>query len=92
MDSHIQIFEAMMLICFGSAWPASIYKSFKSKINSGKSIFFLFIILLGYINGIIYQFLSTKKLNYVFYLFILNTAFVAIDIAIYYRNKHLKKS
>lgn len=80
----------MMLIAFGSAWPVSIYKSYKSKVNHGKSIFFLYIILFGYICGIIYQHLSTTQAQYVMYLFITNSVLVTIDIILFYRNKFLQ--
>jgi hypothetical protein len=41
------IFEAIMLIYFGSAWPFSIYKSYTSRENTGKSIIFLLIVFVG---------------------------------------------
>ncbi len=78
-------FEAMMMICFGFAWPSSIYKSYKAKSNTGKSLHFLVIILLGYLSGLVY------KIFYVFdntiYLYAVNTVMVSVDIAIYARNK-----
>jgi len=77
-----------MLVCFGLAWPASIYKSYVSHNNSGKSLLFLYIILLGYIFGIIYQLFGTDKSgHWVVYFFIANMLMVAIDIGLYYRNK-----
>lgn len=44
-----------MLLCFGAAWPVSIHKSYTSGNNSGKSIWFLIIIFIGYIYGIIHK-------------------------------------
>jgi len=32
----MSVFEAIMLLCFGAAWPFSIYKSYKSKSIMGK--------------------------------------------------------
>lgn len=82
------IFEALMLICFGLAWPVSIYKSYISRNNAGKSVFFLYIILLGYIFGIIYQLFGTDKSgHWVAYIFALNMLMVMIDIGLYYRNR-----
>jgi hypothetical protein len=82
-----QIFEAIMLICFGAAWPASIYKSFRARRNEGESAYFLYIILFGYLNGIAFQYLNvSSEINYVFYLFLLNAFMVLIDIIIYHRN------
>lgn len=85
---YAHIFEAVMLICFGSAWPVSIYKTYKARSNQGKSVIFLFIILFGYINGAIYQYLTSAHLDYVFYLFFINMLMISIDIGLYYRNKH----
>ena len=34
----LEIFEAIMLICFGIAWPFSIYKLIETKKAKGKSI------------------------------------------------------
>jgi len=45
------LLETIMLLCFGAAWPFSIYKSYKSKSNKGKSLPFLLVIFIGYIAG-----------------------------------------
>ena len=81
----MSIFEIVMLLCFGSAWPFSIYTSYTSKKNSGKSIYFLYVVLVGYISGF------THKLFYSFdlvsVLYIVNACMVLLDILIFYRNK-----
>jgi hypothetical protein len=86
MNSNI--FEIIMLLCFGFAWPFSIYKSYKARDNSGKSALFLFIILIGYISGVTHK--IYHHLDYVIYLYILNGSMVLIDILLYYRNKRIK--
>ena len=58
----MSIFEAGMLICFGFAWPVNIYKSYKSRTAKGKSVFFLLIIILGYVFGIINKLLYNRDL------------------------------
>ena len=87
-----QIFEVMMLICFGAAWPFSIYKSYTSRRNEGKSIYFLLVIFVGYLCGMIFQYLLVHGFNYVFFVFVLNAGMVAIDIALYYRNKWFQEN
>ncbi|MDD5645426.1 MAG: hypothetical protein PHO00_08295 [bacterium] len=82
------IFEAVMLICFGAAWPFSIWKSYSSRKNDGKSLLFLCIVLLGYISGIIYK--IAHNYNAVILFFILNAVMVAVDIGIYGRNKRME--
>ena len=75
----------VMLLCFGSAWPVSIYKSIKSKTTKGKSLFFLIIIAIGYVSGTIHKILFSK--DWVMILYILNLCMVAFDILLYFRNK-----
>jgi len=86
----MSIFEGIMLICFGVAWPVSIIKSLKSKSTAGKSSFFLYIILLGYVSGIINK-LINKPEDIVLYLYILNFIMVFIDLMLLYRNRDLEK-
>lgn len=83
----MSIFEIIMLICFGAAWPVSIYKSYTSRKISGKSVVFLFIIILGYISGIIHK--LVYSFDPVIYLYILNSIMVTADIMLYFRNKRL---
>ncbi len=87
--AKLSLFEIIMLICFGFAWPFSIFKSYRSRSTKGKSVFFLFIILIGYISGIIHKILFSRDIVIVFY--ILNFLMVLLDILIYYRNRMLEK-
>ena len=84
----MSIFEIIMLACFGIAWPFSIYQSYKFKVTKGKSVVFLFIIVVGYIAGIIHKFLFSW--DGVVFLYMLNLLMVSIDIALYYRNKRFQ--
>lgn len=85
----MSIFEMLMLLCFGAAWPFSIYKSYKSKSVAGKSPYFLLILILGYIFGI----LNKIFFNYdgVVYLYLLNLIMVTTDFILYLRNIKLVK-
>lgn len=85
----MKIFEILMLVCFGFAWPTSIYKSITSKSTNGKSVLFLYIILLGYTSGIINKLLN--DMDYVLYLYVLNFLMVLTDLILYYRNKYLER-
>ena len=84
----MSIFEIIMLACFGMAWPFSIYQSYKFKVTKGKSVVFLFIIVIGYIAGITHKFLYSW--DGVVFLYMLNLLMVSIDIALYYRNKRFQ--
>ena len=81
----MSVFEVIMLVCFGAAWPFSIYKSYRSKSNSGKSVTFLFIILLGYISGLVHKVLF--NFDMVIILYGINAVMVSTDIILYYRNR-----
>ncbi|SDM93912.1 hypothetical protein [Acetanaerobacterium elongatum] len=85
----MSIFEAGMLICFGLAWPVNIYKSVTSRSTKGKSVFFLYVVIVGYIFGIIHKLLYSPDL--VLGLYLLNIAMVTTDILLYYRNRHYEK-
>lgn len=87
----MSIFEALMLLCFGAAWPLSVYKSYKSRSTGGKSIGFSFVVIIGYISGIINKLLNNPS-DWVLYLYLLNLLMVAADAAIYFRNKHIEKA
>lgn len=85
----MSIFETIMLLCFGSAWPFSIYTSFRSRTAKGKSLLFLFVLLIGYLSGIMHKIFYS--FDYVIILYILNFCMVAIDTILYFRNSHLDK-
>lgn len=84
----MSIFEIIMLLCFGAAWPVSISKSLKTKSNGGKSIVFLLIIIVGYIAGITHKLLY--KPDFVVWLYALNVTMVSIDAALWIRNRRLE--
>ncbi len=81
----MSIFEALMIFAFGCAWPASIYKSLKSRSTKGKSLPFLIIIWLGYISGVLHKIIFSMDIVIIFY--ILNLLMVSIDVGLYFRNK-----
>lgn len=84
---YTKFFEIGMLLCFGAAWPASIYKSYTARSAKGKSVLFLGVIALGYISGIINKLINSP--DYVMYLYLLNLIMVSTDMVLYFRNKRL---
>ena len=81
----MSVFEIGMLVCFGFAWPTAIHKSLKSKSIEGKSLLFIYVILSGYIFGIIHKLVFS--LDFVLILYIVNLLLVFTDLMLYYRNK-----
>jgi hypothetical protein len=87
---NLSIFEAGMLLCFGVAWPISIYKSFKSRSTKGKSVFFSIVVDIGYISGITHKILYSPDL--VMILYIINFIMVSIDLGLFFRNRRYEKA
>ena len=103
MDIFVELLEALTIFCFGVSWPISIMKSYKSRTTKGKSLLFELFIIVGYAFGIVRKTLQVAVLNLpntteflhiaVFYLgfffYVFNFVAIAIDIALYFRNKKL---
>lgn len=83
-----EMFEMMMLVCFGLSWPISVMKSYRSRTAQGKSIFFQIAIIIGYVCGIMSK-LTAGNINYVLALYLLNLLMVSVDLALYFRNRRL---
>lgn len=81
----MSIFEIAMLVCFGAAWPFSLYRSYQSRTNAGKSLFFLLVVFLGYVSGILHKIFFSP--DPVIGLYVLNGAMVAGDIFLFFRNR-----
>jgi len=97
----MNIFESIMLVCFGFAWPLSIYKSFVSKKTAGKSLLFLIVLQIGYVAGILFkltEYWSNLKTNLNetisinLYLYILNFVMITIDELLFLRNRKIEIS
>jgi hypothetical protein len=82
-------FEIAMLVCFGAAWPFSIYRSYVSKSTKGKSAVFLIIVIIGYASGILHKMMYS--FDGVIWCYIVNMVMVIIDTSLYYRNRFLEK-
>ena len=86
----MSIFEIIMLVCFGAAWPLSIYKSYTSRSTKGKSVYFLIVILIGYVAGVLHKVFN--QYDAVVYLYLLNFMMVLTDLLLYFRNSRMAAS
>lgn len=86
----MSVFEAGMMVCFGASWPIAAYTTFKTKSVGGKSLKFSFLILIGYVFGIIHKILYSP--DYVIILYILNMLFLLIDICLHIKYRYFKKT
>ena len=74
----MDIFEAIMMVCFGASWPVSI----------GKSVIFLWLVEIGYISGIIYKLAHP---DWVIALYCLNAAMVGTDLFLVMKYNRMRR-
>ena len=86
-----EIFEIIMIVCFGFSWPMNVIKSYRSRTTKGKSLPFLLLIITGYVFGIIGKLLGGNFKWYVLFFYCLNFIMVFTDLMIYFRNLRLDK-
>ncbi len=86
-----EIFESIMLICFGCSWPIAVYKNIKARTAKSMSLNFILLIIFGYICGISAK-LYTHTFNYVLAVYLLNLLIVSVNLAVYFRNRRLDKA
>ncbi|QNK40485.1 hypothetical protein [Caproicibacter fermentans] len=94
----MNLLEALMILCFGLSWLISIYRSYTARTAKGKSLFFEVFLWIGYVFGIIREFMqfsSGEGLDFLFYLgwifYFLNIAEITIDMVLYVRNVRLDR-
>lgn len=80
-----QIFETVMLICFGFSWPINLMKAYRARTAKGTSLPFILLIITGYVAGITAKVLN-GQLNYVLAVYIINIVIVFGNLFIYFRN------
>ena len=85
-----QVFETIMLLCFGASWPFNIAKSLRSRTAKGKSIYFEICIIVGYVCGVIGKFIG-GNIPYVIAVYLLDICMVSIDLALTLRNRRLDR-
>ena len=86
----IEIFESVMLICFGLSWPMSVVKNIKAHTAKSMSLPFILLIITGYIAGITAK-ICAGNYSYVLAIYALNLAFVTVNLVVYFINRHSDK-
>ena len=90
----VQLCEIGMLVAFGFSWPFNIMKSWRSRTAKGKSVVFEFIVVFGYLVGVLGKFITwhnTGVLAYSVWFCFAESAMVTIDIILYFRNTRLDR-
>ena len=85
-----QLFEFLMLCCFGASWPFNIVKDLRARTAKGKSLLFQIFIMIGYICGLAGKFIS-GNVTYVVIIYVLDLAMVTTDFALTLRNRRLDR-
>jgi hypothetical protein len=82
-----QALEALMLLCFGLAWPINTVGMIRRKRPEGKGLTFTIIIWSGYLAGasakLLLAFHAGNTLPPVFWLYVLNAITVGVNAAMY---------
>lgn len=84
------VFEVGMLLCFAAAWPFNIMKAYRSRTAVGTSLWFMLVIEVGYLLGILNK-VVRDDVNYVVAFYILDIVLVGIGIYLYFRNSRLDR-
>lgn len=90
----VQLCEIGMLVAFGFSWPFNIIKSWRSRTAKGKSVIFEFIVVFGYLVGVLGKFITWRQtgvLAYSVWFYFADIAMVTIDIVLYFRNTRLDR-
>lgn len=94
MDA-VQLCEIGMLVAFGASWPFNIMKSWRSRTAKGKSVVFEFIVVFGYLVGLLGKFIAYSRTGvwaYSIWFYFADIAMVVIDIVLYFRNTALDRA
>ena len=86
---NFNIFEAVMMICFGASWPFSLIKTIRVKNPTGKSLLFMSLVLIGYICGLLNKIPGIGHYDHVLWIYVFNTTMVATDFVftLYYARR-----
>ena len=82
-----EIFESIMLICFGLSWPMSVVKNIKAHTAKSMSLPFILLIITGYIAGITAKIYS-HNYSYVLVIYVINLIFVSANLVVYFINRN----
>ena len=92
-----ELFEIIMIVSFGASWPLIVMKSYRARTTKGKSLWFLLLILFGYVAGIISKLINESYMSqfsekwYVLVFYVINFIMVSVDLSLYVRNYGLDK-
>ena len=90
------VFEMLMVVCFGISWPLNIRKLFQSRTPKATRVLFYLFIFFVFIFGLLSMVIKAASGGttpaYVWFFYILNTLMVSFGILLYFRNKRLDQA
>ena len=93
MENLSPILEMVMLIAFGASWPMQIAKTIRVKNPMGKSFIFQYLIVFGYICGIISKIYGPADKQWLIWVYLLDLALVSTDLILsHYYLARVKKA
>ncbi len=88
----VEIFEVIMLLCFGFSWPISLYNHVKAKTAKTMNLKFIILIIVGYIAGIISKIISGRYIEpmhiFVLIVYLINLVVVSLNLVVYFVNRN----
>lgn len=85
------VLEMIMLICFGLSWPMNLIKNYKAATAKSTSLWFILLIITGYVSGITAKILNPERSTVVLVVYIINLVIVTMNLLVYFRNVALDK-
>ena len=90
----VQLCEIGMLVAFVCSWPFNIIKSWRSRTAKGKSVVFAFIVVFGYLVGLLGKLITYARTGawaWSIWFYLADIAMVSVDIVLYFRNTVLDR-
>ena len=90
----VQLCEIGMLVAFGFSWPFNIVKSWRSRTAKGKSVQFEYIVIFGYLVGLLGKIITAHRsgvLPWSTWFYLADIIMVSVDVALYFRNTMLDR-
>ena len=84
----VELFEAIMLICFGISWPLSVIRNYRARTARNMSLPFTILIITGYLFGIAAK-IQSQNYSYVLIIYLINLAAVTTNLIIYFINRSI---
>ncbi len=83
------------MVCFGVSWPVAILKTWRAKRVEGKSIWFLVLVFIGYLSGMVAKFIRAategKPVELVTLLYAFNAVLVMTDLLLVLKYRAIAK-